>query len=107
MKCVVEDRVSIELLPGIPLRPQIQPGVVLPDAVVGLSEAGSCLIISVSSSTVKFLGLGLGLEMGIFLPTPCLSIDTLVCFIILLAAVVYNIVVTNIVIGLGEIFLQD
>ena len=76
----------------------------LPDASVGLSEAGSCLVISVTSSTVKLLQLG----MGIFLPAPCLSIDTLVCFIAVLATVVYHAMrATNFVVGLGQIFLQN
>ena len=106
MKSVVEDRVSIELLPGIPLWSQIQPGVVLPSASVGLSEAGSCLVISVTSSTVKLLELGRG--MGVFLPAPCLSIDTLMCFIAVLATVVYHAMrATNFVVGLGQIFLQN
>ena len=106
MKGVVEDRVSIELLPGIPLWSQIQPGVVLPSASVGLSEAGSCLVISVTSPSVKLLRLGLG--MGVFLPAPCLYIDTLMCFIAELAAVLYHVMrATNIAIGLGQIFLKN
>ena len=104
MKGVVKDRVSIELLPGIPVRTQIKSGVILPSASVGLSEAGFCLVINVTSSTVKLLEL----VLGIFLPPPCLFMDTLMCFIAVLAAVVYHVLrATNIAIGLGQMFLQD
>ena len=90
MKGVVEDRVSIELLPGIPLGPQIQPRVVPPGAGAGLSEAGSCLVISVS--------------LTVFLP-PRLFSGTVVCSISDVAAVVKCVVVlrTSAVVGLCHV----
>ena len=90
MKGVIEDRVSIELLPGIPLGPQIQPRVVPPGAGAGLSEAGSCLVISVS--------------LTVFLP-PRLFSGTVVCSISDVAAVVKCVVVlrTSAVVGLCHV----
>ena len=84
MKRVVEDRVSIELLPGISLRPQVQPGVVLPEAGVGLSKAGPCLAVSVR-----------GVDNVTFFLPPRLSSVAPLCFIAddAVAAVVVSTVV--------------